>query len=111
MPSRRTLAAADVALVLAAAGGYLVYGELTEADGPQTYEPPENLTCPEGLDSHEENYDRAKAFAIETEGDVVGAPPTGEPTATFHICEEAVCFDVEFVTSGATNRTTCTRSR
>lgn len=104
MPSRRTMAAVAVALVLVVAGGYLVFTELTEDDGPQTYEPPENLTYPEGLDIHEESYDRAKGFAIETEGDVVGAPATEEPTATFHICDEAFCFDVEYPTEAGASR-------
>lgn len=104
MPSRRMLAAAVVALVLVAAGGYVVYGELTADDGPQTYDPPANLTYPEGLDIDEESFDRAKAFAIETEGDAVGAPATGDATGTFYICDDAFCFDVEYPTEDGTSR-------
>ena len=103
MPSRRTLAAV-VALALVATGGYVAYDALTGDDGTQTYDPPENLTYPEGLDIDEESFDRAKAFAIETEGDVVGAPPEGNASATFYICENAFCFDVEYPTGEDTSR-------
>ncbi|WP_232686815.1 hypothetical protein [Halobacterium zhouii] len=103
MPSRRVLAVV-LAVAVVAVGGYVAYGELTGDDGSQTYDPPANLTSPDGIDIHEESFDRAKAFAVETEGDVVGAPATGNATASFYICEDAFCFDVEYPTADGTSR-------